>query len=156
MSRSYEFHSPLPPEQLPLHLAGGDPVSRPDGKAGGLHQDQVEGQSFHSDQNRRSPLYSGRRLGPEGPRCGLDQGAAHGLAVEQSLLRPGLSRRTGGKRPVWPVPHPSGGKAAVCGFSAHCRIQHMVFIAPQCGDLGGGGCRGGAVSAPSHPRLQGH
>ena len=89
MSRSYEFHSPPAAGTVPLHLAGGDPVSRPDGKAGGLYQDQVEGQIFYGDQEHGAPLYRGRRLGPEGPWRGLDQGAAHGLAMEQSLLRPG-------------------------------------------------------------------
>ena len=156
MSRSYEFHSPLPPEQLPCILPGETRFQDRTAKLEVCIKTRWKGSRFTVTRTAVRRYTAEDGWVPRGHGGGWTKGRRMDWQWNNPFCGQVRSDGQGGQRPVRAVPHPSGGKAAVCGLSAHCRIQHMVFIAPQCGDPGGGGCRGGAVSAPSHPRLQGH
>ena len=156
MSRSYEFHSPLPPEQLPCILPGETRFQDRTAKLEVCIKTRWKGSRFTVTRTAVRRYTAEDGWVPRVHGVGWTKGRRMDWQWNNPFCGQVRSDGQGGQRPVRAVPHPSGGKAAVCGFSAHCRIQHMVFIAPQCGDTGGSGCRGGAVSAPSHPRMQGY
>ena len=156
MSRSYEFHSPLPPEQLPCILPGETRFQDRTAKLEVCIKTRWKGSRFTVTRTAVRRYTAEDGWVPRVHGVGWTKGRRMDWQWNNPFCGQVRSDGQGGQRPVRAVPHPSGGKATVRGLSAHCRIQHMVFIAPQCGDLGGGGCRGGAVSAPTCPRLQGH
>ena len=155
MSRSYEFHSPLPPEQLPCILPGETRFQDRTAKLEVCIRTRWKGSRFTVTRTAARRYTAEDGWVPRGHGVGWTKGQRMDWQWNNPFCGQVRSDGQGGQRPVRAVPHPSGGKAAVRGLCARDRIQFIVFIGPQCGDPGGGGCRGGAVSAPSHPRLQG-
>ena len=156
MSRSYEFHSPLPPEQLPCILPGETRFQDRTAKLEVCIKTRWKGSRFTVTRTAVRRYTAEDGWVPRGHGGGWTKGRRMDWQWNNPFCGQVRSDGQGGQRPVRAVPHPSGGKAAVRGLCARDRIQYMVFIGPQCGDPGGGDHRGGAGSAPSYSRLQGN
>ena len=156
MSRSYEFHSPLPPEQIPGILAAERKTCDQRAKLEVCIKTRWKGRYFTVTRSTARRYTAADGWIPRVRGVGWTKGSRTDWQWNNPFCGQVCSDGQGGQRPVRAVPHPSGGKAAVRGLCARDRIQFIVFIGPQCGDPGGGDHRGGAVSAPTCPRLQGH
>ena len=156
MSRRYKFHRALPPEQIPGILAAERKTCDQRAKLEVCIKTRWKGRRFTVARTTVRRYTAEDGWVPRGHGGGWTKGRRMDWQWNNPFCGQVRSDGQGGQRPVRAVPHPPGGKAAVCGLSADYRIQYMVFVASQCGDAGGGGCRGGAVSAPSRPRMQGY
>ena len=156
MSRRYKFHSALPPEQIPGILAAERKTCDQRAKLEVCIKTRWKGRYFTVTRSTARRYTAADGWIPRVRGVGWTKGSRTDWQWNNPFCGQVRSDGQGGQRPARAVPHPSGGKAAVRGLCARDRIQFIVFIGPQCGDPGGGDHRGGAVSAPTCPRLQGH
>ena len=156
MSRRHKFHSALPPEQIPGILAAERKTCDQRAKLEVCIKTRWKGRYFTVTRSTARRYTAADGWIPRVRGVGWTKGSRTDWQWNNPFCGQVRSDGQGGQRPARAVPHPSGGKAAVRGLCARDRIQFIVFIGPQCGDPGGGDHRGGAVSAPTCPRLQGH
>ena len=130
MSRSYEFHSPLPPEQLPCILPGETRFQDRTAKLEVCIKTRWKGSRFTVTRTAVRRYTAEDGWVPRGHGGGWTKGRRMDWQWNNPFCGQVRSDGQGGQRPARAVPHPSGGKAAVCGFSAHCRIR-IWFLSPR-------------------------